>query len=131
MKTKVLGLGGAFIYSHDPTKLATWYRDILGIPVIQNEEYGANYAVFQYLEEVDSTQKVTIVWSIMKAKEGVVCPSNQFMFNYRVADLDALVKELRENSIEVQDVQVYPEGKFTWMHDPDGNKIELWQDTSQ
>lgn len=116
---RVTGIGGAFFRAEDPGKLAAWYEKHLGIP------FGGNpYAVFEWGDAGGST-----VFSVFPADTDYFEPSEkQFMFNFRVEDLHGLLKVLREEGVEVVDrTEEYPYGKFGWIIDPEGNKVELWE----
>jgi predicted enzyme related to lactoylglutathione lyase len=113
---RVIGVGGIFIKSADPQRMRDWYQKHLGIPV---EAWGG--AAF--------TGEGTTVWNIFEASSNYFDPSKApFMVNYRVADLAALLAALRAEGCNVVDKMDDSEyGKFGWVFDPDGNKIELWQ----
>jgi predicted enzyme related to lactoylglutathione lyase len=115
---RVTGIGGVFIKSADPARLRDWYRRHLGIAF---EEWGG------YAFRWDGTG--TTVWSIFEAKSSYFDPSSaQVMINYRVADLHGLIAALRAEGCQVMDkVDESEYGKFGWVVDPDGNKIELWE----
>ena len=113
---RVTGIGGIFIKSADPARLREWYQRHLGIPV---EAWGGT--AFQ--------GHGTTVWNVFEAGSNYFAPSQtQFMVNYRVADLRALIAALRAEGCQVDDkVDESEFGKFGWVVDPDGNKIELWE----
>jgi predicted enzyme related to lactoylglutathione lyase len=115
---RVTGIGGIFFKSPDPKRLTEWYRDHLGVDV---EEWGG--VVFQPVG--------TTIWNAFKEDTDGFAPSSApFMINYRVEDLHGLMKVLREegcNVLEKVDDSDY--GKFGWVIDPDGNKVELWEET--
>ena len=112
---RVTGIGGIFIKSADPARLREWYRKHLGIPL---EDWGG--ANFQWAGPENPAGTGTTVWSVFEAA--------QFMVNYRVADLRALLAALRAEGCQVDDkVDESEFGKFGWVVDPDGNRIELWE----
>lgn len=121
---RVTGIGGIFIKAKDPEALRAWYRDHLGIAV---EDWGGT--AFRWSGPDNPAGTGTTVWSIFAAESDYFAPSTApFMVNYRVADLDALLAALRAEGCNVDDkVQDYEYGKFGWVTDPEGNKIELWQ----
>lgn len=120
---KVTGVGGIFFKSEDPEELKKWYSTHLGL---QTDEYGTN---FEWRQASDSTKKGFTQWSPFSANTTYFEPSEKdFMINYRVADLEALVKLLKEEGVTVLDeIEVYEYGKFVHIMDPEGNKIELWE----
>ncbi|WP_085340450.1 VOC family protein [Aquidulcibacter paucihalophilus] len=117
---RVLGLGGVFIKSPDPDRLKAWYRDVLGFAL---DEYGVNFAL--------AAQEGYQIWSPFKTDTTYFEPSTRdVMLNFRVDDLDALIVRIRAAGGDMLgDVQEEPYGKFAWLVDPDGTKIELWQQT--
>jgi predicted enzyme related to lactoylglutathione lyase len=118
---KVRGIGGVFFKSKDPKALSKWYADHLGVPV---EDWGG--AAFPWS---DPTGKAVTVWNAFSADTGYFAPSTApFMINFRVDDLDAMLAQLRALGDTVDDkVEASEFGKFGWVMDPDGNRIELWQ----
>jgi len=125
----IAAIGGVFIYSEKPGELAEWYRKYLGIEYEYTKEYDAYYASFPY-KEYASGKKAYSAWSILRAKTRPRVEHKLFCVNYRVIDLDSVVKHLRSFGIEVKGTESYPEGKFAWCRDPEGNYIELWEDTN-
>ena len=121
---RVTGIGGIFFKSKDPKALGEWYRTHLGIGV---EEWGG--AAFRWASAENPSGTGTTIWSPFKADSDYFAPSNaSFMINYRVEDLDALLAQLRREGCAVDaKVDESEYGKFGWVMDPDGNKIELWQ----
>lgn len=120
---KVTGIGGIFFKSKDPDAIKKWYQDHLGLPV---DPYGAS---FEWRREDDPSKKGTTIWSPFKETTQYFEPSEkQFMINYRVENLEALVAELKTAGITIVDeIQSYDYGKFVHILDPEGNKIELWE----
>jgi catechol 2,3-dioxygenase-like lactoylglutathione lyase family enzyme len=118
---RITGLGGVFVISPDPKALAAWYRDVLGIEI---QPWGG--AMLSY--DAPGHPHV-LVWNAMPAKSDYLAPSKrEFMLNFAVDDLDALVARLKAKGVAIlkQD-DSDPSGKFAWLLDPDGTKIELWQ----
>lgn len=127
MKNHIAHLGGVFIYSEQPAELAEWYRTHFGIEYEYTEEYKAYYASFFY-NEIEGGHKRAVAWSILNSADRPAIPQKLFCVNYRVNDIEELVEKLRQANIEVKGIESYPEGKFAWLNDPEGNYIELWQD---
>lgn len=121
---RVTGIGGIFFQAKDPAALRAWYKAHLGIDV---QEWGGT--AFPWADEAGNAVKGTTVWSIGAADGDYFAPSTApFMVNYRVADLAALLAALRAegcNVLEKTDDSEF--GKFGWVIDPEGNKVELWQ----
>ena len=121
---RVTGIGGVFFKSTNPKALAAWYRTHLGIDV---EEWGG--AAFRW-KGPDNLEGVgTTIWSPFAADTNYFAPSTApFMINYRVEDLHALLAALRAEGVRVEErVEESEYGKFGWVMDPEGNKLELWQ----
>jgi predicted enzyme related to lactoylglutathione lyase len=121
---RVTGIGGIFFNAKDPVALRAWYKCHLGIDV---QEWGG--AAFRWADEVGKPTGGTTIWSVGSADNDHFAPSTApFMINYRVADLASLLEALRQEGCQVlekMDDSTY--GKFGWVIDPEGNKIELWE----
>ena len=120
---KVTGLGGIFFKTDDHERTRSWYRDHLGI---DSEIWGS---VFHWREDADPEQRGYTAWCPFKQDATKFEPSKlPFMVNYRVADLVGLLAELRTAGVEiVGEMEQHENGKFAWIMDPDGQKIELWE----
>ena len=121
---RVTGIGGIFIRSADPKRLTDWYRKHLGINV---ESWGGT--AFRWAGPHNPEGHGTTVWNVFEASSNYFAPSSStFMVNYRVDDLHALIAALNAEGCQVIDkVDESEYGKFGWVVDPDGNKIELWE----
>jgi predicted enzyme related to lactoylglutathione lyase len=121
---RVTGIGGIFFKAKDAAALQAWYKRHLGIDV---QPWGG--AAFTWTDDEGKPVAGTTAWSIESPESDHFAPSTaSFMVNYRVEDLHALVKLLREegcNVLEKIDDSEY--GKFAWVIDPEGNKVELWE----
>jgi predicted enzyme related to lactoylglutathione lyase len=122
---RVTGIGGIFFKCKDPKKIRGWYKTNLGLNVNQ---YGASFA---WRENDDSTKKGLTQWTPFPEKTKYFEPSTKdFMINYRVEHMEALVEELKKNGVTIVDtMQSYDYGKFVHILDVEGNKIELWEPT--
>lgn len=122
MSSRVTGIGGVFIRAENPAVLRAWYKQHLGIDV---QAWGG--AAFRWTDDSGRPAAGTTSWFIGDGK--TFAPStSSFMVNYRVADLDRLLAALRAEGCEVLEKTEQSEfGKFGWVMDPEGNKIELWQ----
>jgi predicted enzyme related to lactoylglutathione lyase len=121
---KVTGVGGVFFKSKgDPAELAAWYSKHLGMPL---ESFGG--AILKWPEDKAEDGGLT-VWSLAKKDSKWFSPSEApFMINYRVDDMDGLLKQLRAAGVKViQGPESHENGKFAWIMDPDDNKVELWE----
>jgi predicted enzyme related to lactoylglutathione lyase len=121
---RVLGIGGIFIKAKDPVALRTWYIQHLGI---EAEEWGGT--AFRWNSPDNPEGVGTTVWSIFDEKSTYFAPSNSpFMVNYRVANLVELLAALRAEGCDVDPKMDESEyGKFGWVMDPEGNRVELWE----
>lgn len=117
---KVTGLGGIFFKARDPAALGAWYAKHLGLNV---EKWGG-----ARFEDNAGSAGYTL-WSPFAADTGYFAPSTQpYMINFRVDDLDALLAQLRADGIQVDDrIDESEYGRFGWLMDPEGTRIELWQ----
>jgi predicted enzyme related to lactoylglutathione lyase len=121
---RVTGIGGIFFKAKDPVTLRAWYKDHLGIDV---QEWGG--AAFTWTDDTGKPAGGTTVWSVNRGDGDYYAPSaSAFMINYRVADLAGLLAVLRQEGCQVLEKTEDSEfGKFGWVMDPEGNKVELWQ----
>ncbi len=116
---KVAGIGGLFFRARDPKALGNWYQQHLGIALTPTSEGGS---VWQ--QEAGPTSFSPFPETTKYFGD----PNKAWMVNFRVHDLDKMVAQLRTAGIEVKDPESYPNiGRFTRLHDPEGNPIELWQ----
>lgn len=121
---RVTGIGGVFFKANDPVALRAWYQKHLGIDVL---EWGG--AAFRWTDADGKPAGGTTIWSVAEASGDQFAPSAaSFMVNYRVADLHALIGALRKEGCNVLDkIDESEYGKFGWVIDPEGNKVELWE----
>jgi predicted enzyme related to lactoylglutathione lyase len=121
---RVTGIGGIFFKANDPAALRAWYQKHLGIDV---QPWGG--AAFVWADDAGQGVKGTTIWNIGDAAGDYYAPSTStFMINYRVDNLAALLQALRDEGCHVLDKTDDSEyGKFGWVMDPEGNKVELWQ----
>ena len=125
----IAALGGAFIHSENPKELAEWYKKHLGLDYEGNDEYGTYYVTLPYID-IATGKKANMVWAINRTKNRPQIEGKIFTINYRVHDLERTVTHLRELGLTVKGIDEYPgQGKFAWVYDPEGNKVELWEDT--
>ena len=120
---KVTGIGGIFFKCADPKKMNEWYSQNLGLPV-------ASWGTMFKSRDIDDPEKlVTTVWSPFPETTKYFEPSQrEFMINYRVENIEALVEELKNAGVTFVDELTGSEyGKFVHILDPEGNKIELWE----
>jgi catechol 2,3-dioxygenase-like lactoylglutathione lyase family enzyme len=118
---RITGVGGIFVKSKDPKALAAWYRDVLGIPV---ETFGV--AMLRY----DAPgHPPLLAWNALGQGSRYMAPSTrEFMLDFAVDDMDAFIARLKAKGVEIlRRDDSDPSGRFAWILDPDGTKIELWE----
>jgi len=117
----ITGIGGVFFKAKDPKTLAAWYRDVLGLPV---QAWGG--AALHYDAQ---NHPPAAAWMAFPATSTHFAPSSgDFMINYAVDDLETILKRLRAKGVEiVKQDDSDPNGRFAWVLDPEGNKVELWE----
>ena len=122
-KPRVTGIGGIFFKSGNPDKMKEWYNKNLGI---NTDKWGTN---FEWFQGDDPTKKGFTQWSPFTDETKYFEPSSkEFMINYRVVHLEALLEKLKQNGVTVLDnIEEYEYGKFVHILDNEGNKIELWE----
>jgi hypothetical protein len=130
MDQHVANIGGVFIYSENPEVLAEWYGKHLGIAFEGIPDKSAFYTSYDYTD-LATGKKASVAWSIIRSKNRPAFAKEKlYMINYRVFDAQKTADHLRSLGVEVKGLEVYPEGKFAWCSDAEGNQLELWEDTS-
>lgn len=125
----VQGIGGVFIESEDATALASWYERILGIELETHPAGTGYYHVFSTRDLVTSVVRENPVLAINQSHERLARTGRGFVLNLRVDDLAEFLDQLRSLGIEVEDrILEWERGKHGWIHDPDGNRIELYEE---
>jgi predicted enzyme related to lactoylglutathione lyase len=120
---RVTGIGGVFFKAKEPKVLQAWYKKHLGIDV---QDWGG--AAFDWSDEDGKPTGGTTAWSIFAEGDAFAPSTAPFMLNYRVADLRGLLRALKEEGCNVLDkLDESDFGKFGWVIDPEGNKVELWE----
>jgi len=124
---RVTGIGGIFIKAKDPQGMYAWYEKHLGVkhePAIQSVDFP--------WKDADTGEEAHTYWSLFKENTNYFDPSKSaVMINYRVADMDAIIAALQAEGIEILGREDHDYGRFAWIMDPEGNKIELWEPTKK
>ncbi|MBC6991146.1 VOC family protein [Hymenobacter sp. BT491] len=120
---KVTGIGGIFFFAENLQQTKDWYAQHLGMEI---NEWGAS---FESRDANRPDQITSLQWSPFEKGSDYFAPSTkEFMINYRVQNIEALVTKLQENGVTIlDDIASYDYGKFVHILDPEGNKIELWE----
>ena len=120
---RVTGIGGVFIKARGAKELAAWYRDHLGLELT---DFGG--AILNWREDKAEDGGLT-VWAAAEAEGTWFSPSTApFMINYRVDDMDGMIARLMDAGIPIlQGPESHENGRFAWIMDPEGNKVELWE----
>jgi predicted enzyme related to lactoylglutathione lyase len=121
---KVTGIGGVFFKAKGDSKaLAAWYQQNLGMPL---EDFGG--VILRWPDDRAEDKGLT-VWHVANSNSEWFSPSrSSFMINYRVDNLVELIAQLKKNGVAIhQGPESHENGKFAWIVDPDGNKVELWE----
>lgn len=119
---RVNGIGGVFFKARDPKKMAAWYRDHLGI------QSKGGYADFVWREKDNPDRTGHTAWALFPTNTSYFGSSAApVMINYRVANLERMLAQLRAAGVAVEKVQDEDYGRFAWITDPEGNRIELWE----
>ncbi len=122
---RITGIGGIFFKAKDPDALVAWYRDVLGLTF---EDWGG-----ALIKPDAPGHPPVLVWSAFAASTKYFAPSKRdHMINYAVDDLDAFLARITAKGVKViKRDDSDPSGKFAWIMDPEGNKLELWQPPAQ
>lgn len=123
MKKRVTGIGGIFFKCEDKEAMRDWYGKHLGI---HTESWGGQ---FEWRDKDNPDKKCVTAWSPFESKSDYFQPSEkEFMFNYRVENLVELLETLKKEGVQVVgEIEEFEYGKFGWIMDPEGRKIELWE----
>jgi catechol 2,3-dioxygenase-like lactoylglutathione lyase family enzyme len=119
---RVTGIGGVFFKAREPKKMASWYRDHLGI------QSNGGFAIFNWRDKDNPERMGLTTWALFPTNTTYLGPSAAtMMINYRVANLERLLAQLRRDGVTVEKVKDEAFGRFAWITDPEGNRIELWE----
>lgn len=119
---RVTGIGGIFIRARDREAMSAWYEKHLGLRLKDRD------AEFPWREHDRPESVGRTIWSLFPADTDYFGPTRPaFMINYRVANLDRMLEQLRQNGVTVEKTEDYDYGRFAWVTDPEGNRIELWE----
>jgi len=129
-RISVDGIGGVFLYANDAKTLSNWYAHHFGLKLETYEDGKVYGTEFKYRRLSDSSKVDSTVFSISQAKTTLPPDRREAVINYRVRDLKAFLEQLKADGIEIEKTEDFDYGKFAWIKDPEGNKIELYQPLS-
>jgi predicted enzyme related to lactoylglutathione lyase len=121
------GIGGVFIYANDAKTLSNWYAHHFGLKLETYEDGKVYGTEFKYRRLGDSSKVDSTVFSISQSKTPLPPERTECVINYRVRDLQAFMEQLRTDGIEIEKTEDFDYGRFAWIKDPEGNRIELYQ----
>jgi predicted enzyme related to lactoylglutathione lyase len=124
------GIGGVFIYANGAKALSNWYAHHFGLRLETYEDGKVYGTEFKYRRLGDSSQIDSTVFSISQSKVTLAAERRECVINYRVRDLPAFLDQLRADGIEIEKTEDFDYGRFAWIKDPEGNRIELYQPLS-
>ncbi len=123
---RIVGIGGIFFKSANRDQMREWYSKHLGLA---DKGHGA---MLPWREHGDAQKEHVTVWTVFPSSTKYFDPGQAFMINYIVDDLDALLERLKQEGVKIDPNRMNESyGRFAWIYDPDGNKIELWDPTAK
>ena len=123
---RILGIGGIFFKSANRDQTREWYSKHLGLA-----DKGSG-AMLPWRQHDDPQKEQVTVWTVFPASTDYFAPNQPFMINYIVDDMDALLNRLKQEGVKIDPKRMDESyGRFAWIYDPDGNKIELWQPSTK
>lgn len=128
MSEIVYGISGIIIYSANARRLAEWYHTHFGIECEYNETEDSYYHEFYQRDYYESSKITRLIWAIRQQSEGSLKSRQAFLVSYRVEDLDQFLNRLKSSGVAVLKVEDRQNARLAWIEDPDGNRLELFQD---
>ncbi|HEY3112581.1 MAG TPA: VOC family protein [Gemmatimonadaceae bacterium] len=129
-RVSVDGIGGVFIYANDAKALSNWYAHHFGLRLETYEDGKVYGTEFKYRRLGDSSKIDSTVFSISQSKVTLPSERREAVINYRVRDLQAFLDQLKAEGVEIEKTEDFDYGRFAWIKDPEGNRIELYQPLS-
>ena len=129
-RISVDGIGGVFLQANDAKALSTWYAHHFGLKLETYEDGKVYGTEFKYRRLGDSSKVDSTVFSISQSKAALPDERNECVINYRVRDLAIFLEQLKAEGIEIEKTEDFDYGRFAWIRDPEGNRIELYQPLS-
>ena len=129
-RISVDGIGGVFIHANDAKALSSWYAHHFGLKLETYEDGKVYGTEFKYRRLGDSSKVDSTVFSISQAKTTLPTDRREAVINYRVRELQPFLEQLKADGIEIEKTEDFDYGRFAWIKDPEGNRIELYQPLS-
>ena len=126
-RISVEGIGGVFLYANDAKALSNWYAHHFGMRIETYEDGKVYGTEFKYRRLSDSSKVDSTVFSISQSKTLLPAERHECVVNYRVNNLTAFLEQLKADGVQVEKTEDYDYGRFAWIKDPEGNRIELYQ----
>jgi catechol 2,3-dioxygenase-like lactoylglutathione lyase family enzyme len=124
----VKGIGGAFVLSEQPERLAAWYRDILGLRLERHSSGKGFFQVFSTRDPETSILRTNPVFAIQPSNGAIASSGRGFVINFRIDDLVAFLEQLQQRGVDAEPIVEDPYGLFSAVTDIDGNRIELYEE---
>ena len=121
------GIGGVFLHANDAKALSNWYAHHFGMRIETYEDGKVYGTEFKYRRLSDSSKVDSTVFSISQSKTTLPAERHECVINYRVGDLAAFLEQLKGDGIAIEKTEDFDYGRFAWVRDPEGNRIELYQ----
>jgi len=129
-RISVDGIGGVFIYANDAKTLSNWYAHHFGMRIETYEDGKVYGTEFKYRRLSDSSKVDSTVFSISQSKNPLPAERRECVVNYRVRDLQGFLDQLKAEGVAIEKTEDFDYGRFAWIKDPEGNRIELYQPLS-
>ena len=129
-RISVDGIGGVFIHANDAKALSNWYAHHFGLKLETYEDGKVYGTEFKYRRLSDSSKVDSTVFSITQSTVPLAAEREEAVINYRVRDLAGFLEQLKADGIEIEKTEDFDYGRFAWIKDPEGNRIELYQPLS-
>ena len=126
-RISVDGIGGVFLYANDAKALSNWYAHHFGMRIETYEDGKVYGTEFKYRRLSDSSKIDSTVFSISQSKNPLPAERRECVVNYRISDLTGFLEQLKADGVQVEKTEDYDYGRFAWIRDPEGNRIELYQ----
>ena len=121
------GIGGVFLFTNNPKRLVEWYWDCFGIAAADAGDPNTIYALFESRDIENPQIKRTLAWAIMTTDQDITDKPRTARINYWVKSMAETLSHLHAKGVAIDKSEDHEYGKFAWLTDPDGNKIELWE----